>query len=104
MNQWLAGIIVGAIAAAFTYLIAIRRASGRVETTEASELWEEAREMRDDYRKQLETALILIDKLRDRIGELEKINTDLQLQLLGLLRRVDDIENGGTDVVAHVYD
>lgn len=94
MSQWLAGIIIGAIGGGVTYIAAIRRASGRVETTEASELWSEARTMREDYRKQLETALELIERLRTRISELESDNYELRVEVRDLLKRVHSIENG----------
>lgn len=71
----LLGVIV---ASGGTYLIARRKASGRVDTTEAAVLWKQSqamrKELRDevvDLKEQLREARAEIVELRNRVKELE---------------------------------
>jgi hypothetical protein len=47
-----------------TFVVAVRRISGKITTSEASDLWEESRDIRKEY--------------RTRIAELEKENQGLR--------------------------
>lgn len=74
-------IIVAALAPLGTYLIARRRMSGSVESSEAVELWKESSAMRKDYRILLERADARITALEGRISILEELNAELRLRL-----------------------
>lgn len=65
-------ILVAAVAALGAYVAAARKLSGKINTSEASQLWEESRAIRDDYREQLKVANGVIQDLRDRIKRLEE--------------------------------
>lgn len=64
-----------------TYLGAKRAASGRVETTEAHDLWEEARNIREDQREKLERFDNLQEKHALEIREIERRHSEQILEL-----------------------
>jgi hypothetical protein len=70
-------IVVAIIAPLGAYLLAARKMSGRVATSDANALWKEAGAIRDDYRGQLKTADDRIQNLEVRIGALEDMNNTL---------------------------
>lgn len=69
-------IIVGLAAPVISYLIAARRFSGKIETTEARDLWAESKSIRDWSRKRIES-------LEERVLDLEKENRNLRAELRG---------------------
>jgi len=77
-----------------TYLVAIRRASGRIATTEASTLWEAAEQMREEYREQIAVLNEVVKGLRDRIVHLERENDRLRAENDKLQQRLERVENG----------
>jgi hypothetical protein len=69
-------IAVGLAAPIVSYIIAARRFSGKIETTEAKDLWAESKAIRDWSRER-------IDALEARIVALEVENRELRTQLRG---------------------
>lgn len=65
-------VTVAALGALGAYIAAAKKLSGKINTSEASQLWEESRSIRDDYRDQLKVANDTIKDLRDRIKLLEE--------------------------------
>ena len=61
----LGGVIVALISAITTYIVAKRRESGNIETSEAEQLWEEGKIMRLELREE-------IVALRSQAAELQK--------------------------------
>ncbi len=103
--------VVALVAPIGAYLLAARRMSGKIETSEASPLWEESRAMREDYRQRLDSAstrqrdlearmaqlehqnyelLVENAKLKEQVAKLERV-TELQARIIG---RTDIDENG----------
>jgi predicted RNase H-like nuclease (RuvC/YqgF family) len=84
-------LIVALIAAVVgpvgTYIIAGRRLSGRIDTTEAASLWEESREIRSDYRDRLADAEKRMAKLEARIADEERANTKLTRENIDLVAK-----------------
>jgi predicted RNase H-like nuclease (RuvC/YqgF family) len=80
MTPILGGIVVALVGAIATYVAAARKLSGKIATSEAASLWEESRAIRDDYRQRLE-------KLENRVLELEKKNYELAAENVRLLRQ-----------------
>lgn len=74
----LVGVLGGSLGG---FLIAYRKLSGRIGTSEASKLWDEATAMRAEYREQAERMQQIIDRLRERIVALEAENITLRAQL-----------------------
>lgn len=81
-----AAVIVAAVSAFGAYLAAVRRLSGKIATSEASELWEESKSIREDYRLQIERAAKRVADLERRIAEAERRNVDVERQNLDLER------------------
>jgi predicted nuclease with TOPRIM domain len=66
--------IVGLGVPVGTYLTVRRQRSGRIQTTEAADLWSESTKLRQELRAELEG-------LRERVRELEVENTELRVQI-----------------------
>lgn len=67
--------LVAALAApVVTYIVAARRFSGKIETTEAADLWKESRDIRKWSKERIES-------LEARVAHLEEENTDLRAKL-----------------------
>lgn len=78
MQEYLVPILGSAVAGVLAYMAARRRSSGRVDTSDAKDLWAESNAMRRELREevialrgQLASAHAEADRLRDRVGELE---------------------------------
>lgn len=81
--------ILGVIAVAIigplgTYLIAARRLSGKIGSSEASELWQESRSMRDWSQAQIES-------LTARIAAVERQNATLSDANAALVKQIRDL-------------
>lgn len=72
------GALIGAPVAA--YLGIARRASGKIATSEASELWAESKAIRDWAQKRAEQLVEQIQRCETRIEELEESNNVLTLE------------------------
>ena len=76
MNDW-AQIVVAIVALGgpfLAYLVAARKTSGRIRSSDASELWEESSAIRRECAERVRI-------LEARVKELEGMNMDLQTQL-----------------------
>lgn len=119
MFVWI-GPLIGALASALVaYLVVARKTSGKIATSEASELWAESRNIRSEYREQIEKLRIrvadleaqnnkltrdyhekvdpleqLVETLRDRIEVLEQGNKSLRAENVALKKIVEDMRNG----------
>ena len=81
---WIVPIVVALIAALGTYLGIVRRASGKIATTEAAKLWDEAGNLREVYRKEIDRLQGKIDEIEGRLTTLEVENSDLREKNLRL--------------------
>jgi chromosome segregation ATPase len=97
------GIIVALISVLVTgmvtFFVAARRMSGKIATSDASDLWDESKSIREDYRDQLSAAnKRLIDlevrtaKLESRNNDLERENWELRKQIVTLESQVADLQ------------
>ena len=64
-------VLVAAVAPLATYLIAARRFSGKIESSEATELWAESRSIRDTLRQENLELRRDLAEARERIAALE---------------------------------
>ena len=70
--------LIAAVAAPLgAYLLAVRRMSGKIATSDASDLWAESRSIRDDYRERLLESSERASRLEARVAVLEGTNTEL---------------------------
>lgn len=113
-------VIVALVAAVIgplvAYMTAARKLSGRVGTSEASQLWAESKVLRDDYRERLTATDLRQAQLEARVSMLEGLNNELARdnlrltfegqkaeQTIGELRaRVDALERENAALREHV--
>lgn len=87
-----AGVVTGSVGA---YLIARRTTSGKINTSEAKDLWDEATKMRLELRHQVESLQAEIARFEQReLAWRDRVN-DLESQLVILRRRVAELESHG---------
>lgn len=84
------GALIGAPVAA--YLGVARRASGKIATSEASELWAESKAIRDWAQNRAEQLVEQIQKCEARIEELERNNDTLHRENEKLRKRITELE------------
>lgn len=85
----LAAAVVGPLAA---YITATRKLSGKIGTSEAGQLWQESKAIRDDYRDRLVQTDARTAALEARVASLEKLNNDLMRENADLRQRVTDLQ------------
>jgi len=88
-------LIVAFVAAAatplVTYLIAVRKFSGKIETSDARELWAESRSIRDWSQRRIETLNADAKELEARVRTLEINNDSLAEENRKLIQEVHDL-------------
>lgn len=92
--EWaiLVPVAVALIAPVVTYVVAARKMSGKIATSDASELWEESRSIRDDYRMRLLQANERALSVEVRLASIEARNTDLERENYMLKQRIAELE------------
>lgn len=85
-------IVVAALAPLGGYLLAARKMSGKIATSEAKDLWEEAARIREDCREQLRLANDRVGHLEGRVAKVESLNADLVEVNTRLLAKIDNLE------------
>lgn len=84
------------------YVVAARRLSGKVNTSEASELWKESSSIREDYRERLRYADDAIRRLEERVSSLENSNDDLRIENARLRAIIDTLQKENAELHAQV--
>ena len=77
------------------YLKFARKASGRIATTEAADLWEEAGKLRQEYRDQVLRLQDALDACEIRISELKLDNARLHQENLELKKSLEELRRNG---------
>lgn len=85
----IAAIILAPLGA---YLVAARQFSGKIKTSDASDLWEESRSIRNWSQGRINELTELVDKLEKRIKTVEETNDTLVLENAHLLQQVDRLK------------
>lgn len=77
--EWgiLVPLAVALVAPVGAYVLAARRMSGKIATSDAARLWDESRDIRDDYRQRLLSAAERHVALEQRVATLEGKNNEL---------------------------
>lgn len=78
------GLVASLIAAAGTYFIAARQFSGKIETSDAAQLWAESRSIRDWSTKRLEELNQLVARLEVQLGTVRTENRALHQRVAEL--------------------
>lgn len=111
-NAALAVAVIVAIATpVFAWLSANRKLSGKIATTEASELWKaseamrvELREQIDGLRRDLAAAVKRVDQLERLNSDLVKENSELQRENRELNAKVETLEQENQALTVRVVD
>jgi len=97
------GVIAVAVAGPLvTYLLAARRLSGRVGSSEASELWAESRSIREWSQARIEALNVEVEVLRTRIGLVEQQNDALARENGQLMQQIRDLSSTITELRAEI--
>lgn len=86
-------IIVAIISGLTAYMIARRKGSGSIRTSEAGDLWAEAQAIRKDLRTDNQEMRELISTLRDRLNKLEQQHVLDESTIKELKDIVESLEN-----------
>lgn len=90
MNVAFLVAIVAALGAPLaTYLVAARRLSGKIGNSEATQLWEESRNIRKEYAARITELNRLVRECQRRVERLETNNYELERENEELRRRVE---------------
>ena len=89
----IASIAVALIAPVGAYLLAARKMSGKIGTSDAGQLWQESKAIREDYRSQLLQSNERALSLEIRMAKAETANSDLRRENDELRRKIDDLES-----------
>lgn len=81
-------IIVAVVGPLGAYLVAARRFSGKVETTEAKDLWKEAGRIREWSSARITALEARIEALEETGDELQRRNTELNRKVIDLTGEV----------------
>jgi hypothetical protein len=95
----LAGILISALV---TYIVASRRMSGKIATSDASDLWKESADIRDDYRERLHHANDRQVNLEARQAALESRNYELGRENVILQGQIHACERLGDELRATI--
>jgi chromosome segregation ATPase len=85
-------LIAAVVGPAIAYIVAVRRMSGRIDTSAATDLWKESQAIREDYRTQLAAAAGRTRDLEARVRSLEQMNDDLARDNRSLRIRISELE------------
>jgi chromosome segregation ATPase len=85
-------LAIALVAPVGAYLLAARKMSGKIATSDATQLWAEARNIRDDYRSRLIAAGERYSELEARVANLERVNTGLVAENYDLKAKIAELE------------
>lgn len=85
-NGLIVALIIAVIGPLFAYLAAARKLSGKIETSEAADLWEEAARLRQEYKDEIRELREQLDNCSNEIKKMKEENK----MLLGEVNRLKD--------------
>jgi chromosome segregation ATPase len=97
------GLIVAALIGGLgTYLVAARRFSGKIGSSDASELWKESRSIREWSQERIEELTSTVKGLERRVSHVEAQNADLGEANSGLVQQIRDLSDTITELRAEI--
>lgn len=88
LDPAMGGIIIAAISALVTYLVAARNLSGKIKNSDASQLWAESRSIREWSALRMKELNEHVDALEKRLADLEAKNEELAAENRRLVRQL----------------
>jgi cell division protein FtsB len=98
----LVALAVATVGPLLTYLVASRKLSGKIGTSDAADLWSESRSIRDDYRDRLDQSNRRQAACEERIAKLESDKNALVGENMMLRGRIDVLEQENKRLRDHV--
>jgi chromosome segregation ATPase len=95
-------IVVALIGPLVTYLIAARKFSGKIGSSDAAELWTESRSIRDWSAARIAELNQLVGRLEGRVGVVESQNAGLSHENEALAEQVRDLTDTITQLRAEI--
>jgi chromosome segregation ATPase len=95
-------LVVATVGPLIAYLGASRKLSGKIGTSEASDLWAESSRIRDDYRERLDKSNVRQAELEARVAKCEGENNSLMRDNIALRARVETLERENANLRSHV--
>lgn len=92
MTPIAAAIAVALVAAGGAYLVALRQFSGKIETSDAKDLWAESRSIREWSQDRIKELNDVIERMGERIKDLEQSNAALVLENHHLLSEMLELK------------
>lgn len=89
MTPTLVAIIAAVAAPLGAYLVAARRFSGRIENSDATDLWEESRAIRTWSKEQIDALSERVRRLEESNAGLAEENRDLRGQVRNLTSKLE---------------
>lgn len=96
-------LAIALIGFAGTYIATTRKLSGKVSTSTAAELWDESKNIRDDYRSRITELNDILGRCEARIEALEKRNEQLYLENGRLARMLEEHEQTISELRQQVH-
>lgn len=90
METWLVPIAVAVVTGFFAFVAAARKLSGSIRTSEATSLWQEAANLRKEYKDEVSALRQQLGECLVRIKNVEDLNSKLKVENGGLTRTVED--------------
>lgn len=84
------------------YLVAARRFSGKIESSDAKALWAESRDIRDEYKSQIGALTTTVGVLEARVGVVENQNASLARENTHLVQQIRDLSDTITELRAEI--
>ena len=97
-------VLIAVIAPLGAYILAVRKMSGKIATSDADALWRESGQIRDDYRMRLHDAMDRIAGLETRVASVEAVNAELVQENAGLTREVSRLTSENVKLREQVAD
>jgi chromosome segregation ATPase len=91
-------IIVGVLGPLVTYLVAVRRFSGKIGSSDAEDLWKESRSIRQWSKERIEELNTLVGRLEARVGVVENQNLALARENANLVQQIRDLSDTITEL------
>lgn len=103
VNWSVLGPLIGAfLGPIFAYLVAARRFSGKISTSDASSLWEESGKLRAEYKEEMNELRAITFRLRERVEDLEDKNDTLALENGELRAEVSRLKHENRELKARI--
>lgn len=91
MTTGIFAVLAAALGALGAYLAAARKLSGKINTSEASSLWQEASNLRNEYKEDIRRLEKRLDDVTEANDHLRSKNAELEREVRAHERTISDL-------------